>query len=399
MHRAQRTVSLFSYSTLPNPYPTLLTPLPSFNNVGLPLFDDGVAQFAASPGVLLQLAFLQIMGLTGFPVLLRTSVWALARFGPPRARPAARFALANPHRCSHTLFGRAETVILAASIVGLNLLCLGFFLGTSMRPFCDRAACDPSAPAPPRHQAAVMGFFQVVNSRATGLQVFDIKQMSPVMAVLFAFMMWFAATPFVSVIIDARAAKRRVNAKEDDPATAAGAGKFFLASQSTREKRAQRRPLIHALYTRYLTRHMPYLLVAFIAVTCAEQRQLFRQPGPGWSFQVSLFDVLFEILSAYGTNGLTMGSPTRGAALSADFGAFSKVVLIGIMLLGRHRHMPTHADSALDRHVHRLKVRPRTHPQHAYDAFRFRSPHRSLTACVASPPPLLNVVFRRCRQL
>lgn len=70
---------------------------------------------------------------------------------------------------------------------------------------------------------------------------------------------------------------------------------------------------------------------------------------------MSLFDVLFELLSAYGTNGLTMGSPARGAALSAEYGAFSKVVQMAVMLLGRHRHMPTHTDAALDRHVHRLQ--------------------------------------------
>lgn len=74
---------------------------------------------------------------------------------------------------------------------------------------------------------------------------------------------------------------------------------------------------------------------------------------------MSLFDILFELLSAYGTNGLTMGSPTRGAALSADFGTFSKLVLIAVMLLGRHRHMPTHTDAALDRHVRRLQARYR----------------------------------------
>lgn len=286
----------------------------------------------------------------------------MSRAGPRRVRRAAQYALANPHRCSYTLFSRSETITLAASIVGLNLLALVFFLASSMHLYCDRVEPDACllAREPSRAQVAVMGFFQVVNTRATGLQarrrpparrpprprepsffsapgwplsfknpepnslthtpthtpqVFDIKMLSPVMSVLFAFMMWFAATPFVSVLIDARAAQRapcaagasaprpvlapwlppsakhacaacprapagKAKAKgTEDPHVAAGAGKFFLAAtQSRKEQRASRRPVVHAIYTRYLTRHMPYLLVAFIAITCAEQKRLFRKP-------------------------------------------------------------------------------------------------------------------------
>lgn len=43
------------------------------------MLDDGVAKFADHPSVLLQLAFLQIIGLTGFPVVLRTTLVRIRR--------------------------------------------------------------------------------------------------------------------------------------------------------------------------------------------------------------------------------------------------------------------------------------------------------------------------------
>lgn len=177
------------------------------------MLDDGVAKFSGHPSVLLQLAFVQIIGLTGFPVAQRTSVvraqppspdvptppdlggsaallrraaahacfvlslrlssqWVLARFGPRRIRRPAEFALENPHRCSYTLFSRGETAILAASVVGLNLFAYIFFLASSLHPYCDRVDAETCAgfSEPSRPQVAVMGFFQVVNTRATGLQ-------------------------------------------------------------------------------------------------------------------------------------------------------------------------------------------------------------------------------------
>lgn len=60
---------------------------------------------------------------------------------------------------------------------------------------------------------------------------------------------------------------------------------------------------------------------------------LFQKDAPG----VSLFDVAFEVVSAYGCVGMSVGSFSGPASLCSDFGAWSKLVLVGVMLKGRHR--------------------------------------------------------------
>lgn len=61
----------------------------------------------------------------------------------------------------------------------------------------------------------------------------------------------------------------------------------------------------------------------------------------------TLFSVLFEIVSAYGTVGLSLGYPTNDASLSAEFHVISKLVIIAMMLRGRHRGLPYALDKAI----------------------------------------------------
>jgi len=61
----------------------------------------------------------------------------------------------------------------------------------------------------------------------------------------------------------------------------------------------------------------------------------------------SLFSCLFEIVSAYGTVGLSLGYPTINASFSAEFGVISKLVIIAMQIRGRHRGLPYELDRAI----------------------------------------------------
>lgn len=63
---------------------------------------------------------------------------------------------------------------------------------------------------------------------------------------------------------------------------------------------------------------------------------------------MNLFDVLFEIMSAYGTSGLSMGGPGLPYSLCGAFSPFSKILLIIVKLMGKHRGLPSNSDAALD---------------------------------------------------
>lgn len=58
----------------------------------------------------------------------------------------------------------------------------------------------------------------------------------------------------------------------------------------------------------------------------------------------TIFRIIFECTSGYGTIGLTLGTPNNNYAFSGEFGTASKLVMIVIMLRGRHRGLPVAID-------------------------------------------------------
>src|SRR2546421_6763258 len=60
-----------------------------------------------------------------------------------------------------------------------------------------------------------------------------------------------------------------------------------------------------------------------------------------------MFAVLFEIVSAYGTVGLSLGYPNINASFSAEFGVIAKLVIIAMQIRGRHRGLPYALDRAI----------------------------------------------------
>ena len=61
----------------------------------------------------------------------------------------------------------------------------------------------------------------------------------------------------------------------------------------------------------------------------------------------SLFNVLFEVVSAYGCVGLSVGFPGANYSFSGKLHNGSKIVLCLVMLRGRHRGLPVAVDKAV----------------------------------------------------
>lgn len=56
--------------------------------------------------------------------------------------------------------------------------------------------------------------------------------------------------------------------------------------------------------------------------------------------------VVFELVSAFGGIGLSLGLPSDNFSFSGAFGPLSKLIVIVIMLRGRHRGLPVAVDRA-----------------------------------------------------
>jgi len=77
-----------------------------------------------------------------------------------------------------------------------------------------------------------------------------------------------------------------------------------------------------------------WLLVFMFLICAAEQPKLRKSP-----LDFSFFKILFELISAYGNVGLSLGYSGSVASFSVAFTVFSKLLIILTMIIGRHRGM------------------------------------------------------------
>jgi len=61
----------------------------------------------------------------------------------------------------------------------------------------------------------------------------------------------------------------------------------------------------------------------------------------------SVFNILFEIVSGYTNIGISVGLPDQSYSMSGGFYAGSKIVMVFVMLRGRHRGLPVALDRAV----------------------------------------------------
>jgi len=87
-----------------------------------------------------------------------------------------------------------------------------------------------------------------------------------------------------------------------------------------------------------------WLAFAVFAICVFERGKMF---DPEKATYINVFAIIFEVVSGYGTVGLSLGVPNVNYSLSGVLGTCSKLVLCAVMLRGRHRGLP----AAIDRSV------------------------------------------------
>lgn len=100
---------------------------------------------------------------------------------------------------------------------------------------------------------------------------------------------------------------------------------------------------IGAHLRRQLSFDLWYVFLGLFVIAIVEGGRL--QNTNDYSF--TLFACLFEIVSAYGTVGLSLGYPNINASFSAEFKVLSKLVVIAMQIRGRHRGLPYKLDRAI----------------------------------------------------
>jgi Trk-type K+ transport system membrane component len=89
-------------------------------------------------------------------------------------------------------------------------------------------------------------------------------------------------------------------------------------------------------------RDAAFLFLGYFVICLIETTHIDESPS-----LYSLFNILFEVISAYGTFGLSMTPRGAAVSLSSYFYTGSKVVVCALMMLGRHRGLPQALDAAI----------------------------------------------------
>ena len=85
-----------------------------------------------------------------------------------------------------------------------------------------------------------------------------------------------------------------------------------------------------------------WLVLAVLFIMITETGQFERDP-----VSYSVFNVIFEVVSAYGCVGISVGLPNVAYSFCGGWHVLSKLILCAVMIRGRHRGLPVAIDRAV----------------------------------------------------
>ncbi|KAI1516445.1 Potassium transport protein [Pyrenophora tritici-repentis] len=286
-----------------------------FANGGLNVLNANFVPFSGYPYILLVAGVLAFAGQTQFPILLRITIWAMQKMAPKgsRFKNTMGFLLQHPRRCFIYLFGSRETLYLFATQTVIDItawLCFEI-LNIGM----------PDIEALPTGTRILDGLFQATGLRTSGAYAVTISSLAPACLVAYLVIMYISIYPMTLTLRKTNTYEEQSIGLDQHSRNAAGISSHL------------QRQLAYDIWFQFL--------VFFLICTIERGRILRADPG------FTIFSILFEVTSAYGTVGLSMGVPGKDYSLCGDFAGLSKVVLLFAMVRGRHRGLPLAIDRSI----------------------------------------------------
>ncbi|KAK1268774.1 putative cation transporter HKT7 [Acorus gramineus] len=279
----------------------------SFANGGFIPLNENMAAFKNNSGLLLLIVPQILAGNVFFPPFLRLAIWASKR--ALGREEESNYLLENSSGVRlHHLLSKHCSMLLAVTAGGLIVVLMVIFCGMEW----DSEALRGMNP----YQKIVGGLFQSVNLRHAGESIVDISVLSPVLLVLFVFVMFLPPyTTFIPI-------------QYQDRSSCGG-----LSDQRGNEKQVLQN-LIFSQIT-YLT--------IFVMLICITEREKINQDP----LNFNVLNIVIEVVSAYGNIGFSTGysckRQLRPDATCVDkwygfAGKWSnkgKLILIVVMYFGR----------------------------------------------------------------
>ncbi|KAH7127557.1 cation transport protein-domain-containing protein [Dactylonectria macrodidyma] len=291
------------------------------SNLGFTLTPDSMISFNDAPAPMLMMSFSALAGHTFYPIFLRLLIWTMSKLAPRRSsiQEPLSFLLNHPRRCYTLLFPSGPTWALVGILMLLNIVDIVLIIVLDL----DNAAVA-YLPGGQRLAAAI---FQSVSSRHTGTASFNLAAVNPAVQLSLLVMMYISAYPIAIAI-------RSSNTYEER-----SLGLYQPGSDE--EERSASYLLTHV--RNQLSFDLWFIFVGIFAICVKESSHIMDNNDPAFT----VFPILFEVVSAYGNVGLSLGYPGVSTSFCSQFSPFSKVVLCAMMLRGRHRGLPYALDRAI----------------------------------------------------
>jgi Trk-type K+ transport system membrane component len=308
-----------------------------FANLGMSLADQSLLQFQKAYLMNFVVALLILFGNTCYPILLRFIIWVMWKTVPANSsmRESLKFLLDHPRRCFVYLFPSTTTWFLV--VVVLFLTCIDFFT------FMVLDIGTPAVEAIPIGTRVAAGFFQSVAVRAAGFAIVPMNNIAPSVKVMFVIMMYISVYPIAMSVRSTNVYEERSLGLFDEDED---------EDELEEEEEEIGKQVGANAVAKYLGFHARrqlafdmWWIVGALFLTCIIERPNLNDKAK-WEY-MNMFNIIFELVSAYGTVGLSLGVTYDNFSLVGGMRKLSKLVIIIVMLRGRHRGLPVAIDRAV----------------------------------------------------
>ncbi|KAL8729012.1 MAG: hypothetical protein Q9166_005013 [cf. Caloplaca sp. 2 TL-2023] len=217
---------------------------------------------------------------------------------------------------------------------------------------------------------AIDGLFQAIAVRSGGFYVVTILNLRIGLLILYVIMMYISVYPVVITMRNSNVYEERSLGIYDEPVPESSSDSSDATLTKQQSSTGKKEALISGIKRRMtvaagspnskpaasetrgyfvrqqlrgqLAHDLWWVVLAILFIAITETSSFERDP-----VTYAAFNIIFEVVSAYGTVGLSIGLPTAAYSFSGDWHVLSKLILCAVMLRGRHRGLPVAIDRAV----------------------------------------------------
>jgi Trk-type K+ transport system membrane component len=326
-----------------------------FNNCGFALYPDNLVRYSANWPLNIGMIFIMLLGNTMFPIFFRIVIYLCYRIARVNHRKRVfKYILDHHHHLVIHLFPSLHTKIYG--VISIILITTGILMVIAMDFNVLKDLGHSSG------TVLLIATFQTVSTRSSGFNTVDLSVLSVATITVYIVMMRVKAqmvcnlkdAAYSIAKVEHEVTKTKENTKIHAMFNTYGlftrrdSGNIILSdTQSTQPTKETKfsilrsrvingiQQFIRKLWyhtSNLLLRNNMWLLLVIIVICMTEVNKMRREP-----LKYSFLKVVFEVVSAFGNVGLTLGFPGVVYSFSGALTIFSKLLIICVMILGRHR--------------------------------------------------------------